>query len=305
MPHTPTRPSSKSTIDIIFTTHTPLIASMTIDTPHSLISDHHPIFIELNTHKDKPPPSLHAPPTPHETWNIKDTTNWEEYRDTLSHHLTSFIITYKPYTHHNDITQTQIDNIWTNLKDIIHLAAKKSIGKKKLNKRSKCWWADDQVQLHHKQLIQSKQTYHQTPTPQTHSLYIQHKNSFKHACKEAKKKSWDKLCSSMISNPKIYWTHYKQTIPSESFPLNSIKNKQTNTLPSTPQESLNNLALHFQETNKLNTLTDPSIERIVNEFMHSPYPQKLSKSLSQHLAKHPAPTSKILVLQSNGGQKPH
>jgi hypothetical protein len=304
----PTMVTSGFTIDLAITNDGSMISEMKI-IYDQMISDHYPIQIKFLSQQQQlfqlsiPKPvcnehvKLNAKPKITADMNltaqeIKELTDkkWEPFTEQLQIILNPLLSKwnglYLPIIENHQsllaeqiktptelITQQEIDVIWQELKELILLLSDVTIGNKKINNRSKHWFNDRRVLDSLKHLRKCKRHYFndRSNMEKKQQLYLA-KQQWYSIVHETSVNNFKQFCSTLNNNKKIYWNTWNRSKPSSFTPLNSICNLQTNALPTSMEQSLDNLCEYFASVSTMtseNSLSD-EVKEQVNEFIQTP-----------------------------------
>jgi exonuclease III len=288
-----------STIDLAISSEQYIINNMKTITD-SMFSDHYPIEINIPLNMDMTMPNEKS--SPHLTWDthpkiettdpqkIKEAMDekWKPFTELLSHSLlellnelennySSIIQQHKNLLQTNiqtpiQITQEKINEIWNEIKQIIISTSKTTIGEKKIDNKYKHWFTNDKIQEKLKSLRHAKNKYFANRTDENKKHLYQMKQEWFETERQIRNENFQSFCSTLSNNNKIYLNTWMRNKPNTFTPLTNICNLQTNQLPKTTKESLDNLAQYFASVSTSsdeNKLSDTA-QTIVDEFHQQP-----------------------------------
>lgn len=165
-------------------------------------SDHYPIFFSISPMK--PPTSSPAQPTAR--FNTRK-ANWSEFSDLFREKIEQLLLSVlldieqlSPSTLSQDIaggntlSVPALDNLGSSLTKAITYAAELTIPKLKLGPRFKPWWTDELYNLR-LDLGQKTRNNRRNPTATSIKAYLESRNTFLQAVKQAKREHWNNFLS--------------------------------------------------------------------------------------------------------------
>jgi hypothetical protein len=281
-PAAPTHPDYDSVIDLALTSDMSIVSGFDVLDIDSdgvwLRSDHYPIKVTLQSVAPHPPTTNNK----HKVWSTKN-ADWEMFNSILNHQLPSwlhqatslledgdctFLINPSPDTAshiNNSSNQSMVDNIWSSLHTIIIRAANIAVGKHTTSRTSKAWYTFDPLlpsfnrDYHraYKSLLRHKKRNTLQSNPHIVERYHLAKATYRDAASNAKNQCWRQIADKIDDKHKIVWAKWKLTNPSNLPPLSSFSTPAC-PFPSSPQQSLDNLASHFASISTIPN--DPSFD---------------------------------------------
>lgn len=258
---TPTRAHAIHTIDLILSTSSDLVTSFNVDTTSfiSNSSDHYPLNFSIQCFSSIPT-TTSAPISAHHQWNITNYTNWEKYTNTVNNivngnNLKLSLMEFLP----SSVSLSCIDEYWKLLKNILVEAATDVISIKLLPPQPKPGFNTPKVikaVLHLRQCKKIKQRNNNNinrieyKKAREELLLLIKSARYNHFMKKLKSVSIKK-------NSKQFWNTYNKYLnkstSSSSSPSSVLKvhHPITNASPSSPSDSLNNLACTFSNASVL------------------------------------------------------
>lgn len=260
-------------IDLAITSHPQLFSSCTVYNDVSseiqLISDHYPVMvtIPINAYQQ-----LNHIPQP--KWNMPK-ADWKMYQEIctkLAPNLIELIDSINEIRYHCT-KQERIEELWRNMKQMIHSAAEEAIPLLPVNaNKKKHWWYEnnqlDQLLKQYHNALHHHKRHPDDPTakPQLKSA----KKVWKAAVKSAKTQSWFRFIKKCEDHDgRMQWKLLNRSFGTTGRAnLSNIRNKQ-NELPRTKIDAVNNIAAHFAEVNSLpaDMHYDAKHHDIVNEYV--------------------------------------
>ena len=240
-PHIPTT-LNNSILDLAITNCPHIINNATLKQIEELYSDHIAMIITLPLLQ--PPPHLNQQKT---IWNINDTTDWPSFTLHLHDQLDPFIVQLRNHIYRLDpLSQPQhiIEQDWLALKHLITSSALTKVGIKQSRPSTKRWFHNSIVHTTYKTFIKHKRRYLKRRTPHHHFSYVAARKMWQRVSHNAKNESWLHFTKQIESNNQINWKTWHKNTSKQKFPLLSITDSN-NQLPSSPQQSLNNMASYF------------------------------------------------------------
>jgi hypothetical protein len=275
-PLPPTRPISNSIIDLCISTHPQLVNSFKVLSNSYLLSDHDAIMVTfLSPHSS----SLFSSRVvaPHTKWDTKR-ADWDLFQTCLIDHLSEWYNTYQIYLHvsPSNLSESEsvcfINKCWQQLLSIIMRAAKLCVGKVTIKHSSKKWFTVNPAiptlyqQFRKLYRAVTRHKLHGTLTSDLLNAYTSAKRNYNQATYYAKQLCWAQLASTIDRKHKVVWSAWRRTIPSCTPPLPSFSSPSL-PYPTTPYQSLNNLADHLANVSSLPS--DPAFDNSMNSTVDS------------------------------------
>ena len=291
----PTHPIYDSVIDLALTSDVNIVAGFDVLQFNTwLTSDHHPISVTLESLISAPPVSDNR----HRTWSLKH-ADWDMFQLLLNSQLPAWTTTATNLLENGECTdiisyqsplassqqlssnQSMINTMWSSLHNIIISAANSSVGKHCVSRTSKPWYTIDPAipQLNrdyrraYKAFLRHRKNDTLDSNPHIIDVYKQTKKDFRDAAFKAKDQCWRRIADKIDDKHKIVWASFKLTNPSSLPPLASFTTP-TCPNPSSPQQSLDNLASHFAAVSNIpnDPSFDPTMDTIVNNYINDSIP---------------------------------
>jgi hypothetical protein len=232
----------------------------------------------------------HAPPYPTERvrWNTtNDIPSWIPFQTHLTEALKEWTGRYNEWGNNNtptSITQTQMDECWQQLLDIIMTAARECVGMITVRPDSKEWWAlaPDIMHIHESYRVARRRRRAMNKCGRIVSIvtrvavqaaYAKAKGEFNKAVREAQRLYWQELAEACDETTphnkhKLLWSRSKRLMHTARVPAASFCDAN-GAPPLTPQHAINNMASHLASVSTL--ANDPSHdvdhERHVREYL--------------------------------------
>lgn len=232
----------------------------------------------------------HAPPpqTERVRWNTtNDADTWIPFQTHLAESLTEWTGKYQDWGNNNTpstISQTQMNDCWQHLLDIIMTAARECVGIINVRPDSKEWWAlaPNIMCLHETYRVARRRRRAVNKAGRVVSIatrvavqaaYVKAKGEFNKAVREARQMYWQQLAEACDETTphnkhKLLWSRSKRLMCSARVPAASFCDA-TGAPPLTPQHAINNMASHLASVSTL--AHDPSHdvdhERHVREYL--------------------------------------
>ena len=254
LPHFSTSPPhTTSIIDLAITNNVNLFHHFSVDTGNTLLSDHRAIIVSLTSRSHPTTIPLRY------VWRTHDhDVPWILFQQQLTILLQTWRDRWEHMISHNQqVEQSDIDECWSQLHDIIKHAAHKTIKKKAIRHTSQHWFTIDPLipSLHQTYIRLRRARDRMGPKSRTipthlNNRYRDARHKFNDAMRCAKQKCWEELVKQVDNNHRIIWTAWHKTTPSASTSLPTFKSN-THGPPTSPIENLNILARHFQSVSTL------------------------------------------------------
>jgi hypothetical protein len=261
---------TKSIIDLAFSDSPAIISHFEVAKHFPLLSDHKPILITLKSNH------INVTPKQQPTFNFEK-ADWSAYNAHLKTHVASYnqlfdSIVRDPANNTLKNRMKSITTLWDKLSTMIHLSASMSIPLVKVSKNYNHWWKyEPDLPNMREKYRQAKYVYVNSRTPETKNALKVAYSSFRALCRSAKNQHHKKKVEKIVDNVthEILWNHYTKLSPRTKQSLDNINNNQ-HMPPTSPTESLNNLAHNFAEISKptlLRNLEDLKIHyEVENEY---------------------------------------
>lgn len=141
----------ESVLDLAMSSHPHMISSMRVLSDSCIQSDHYPISITFHTSTTSLPRNSTHDRT---KWRVDaDADTWKLFASRIDHALPTWTSLYALYNTATSpsMSQTMMDDCWSQLMSIITDAAKTTIGSKRVSPNHADWWSKDPniETLHH------------------------------------------------------------------------------------------------------------------------------------------------------------
>jgi Reverse transcriptase (RNA-dependent DNA polymerase)/Endonuclease-reverse transcriptase len=261
-----------SIIDLAITSYGHYVNQMEILSNEILESDHCPILIEINLTKDE---ELFVPTDPDVRrikWNVKN-ADWKRYEELMTNHITIQSNDLDQLMNRNEITLPvssitrkelirRLELTWNILKSSLINVAHMVVGESVITSRNKHWWSYPGVSEMYNDLRSlrnniEKRRNHRNCIDEVldsqNQEYYSLRKRWRKLVRDARQYGWEQLCQQIQQNPKqvMNWNRWKKTQPSTYTSLNSIPHPITGNLPTDLTQSLEHLAIHFENISTL------------------------------------------------------
>jgi hypothetical protein len=260
-----TRPSYDTTVDLALVSDIRHVSAFDVLHDTWLLSDHLPICVTMT----RPAAPVIPSHPPHQVWSIKD-ADWSVFTSLLLNPMTEWIRKHTPLLYSTpasapNVTMQTINDLYSSFQSIVLDAASTAVGKHTVSNTSKAWYtAHPTLPTLHSEFrrlyqLLKRHRLSNSITPSLVQQYNSAKQEYRSAVLEAKTKCWQAVTEKLDDRHKIVWSQWKKTIPSNLPPLASFQSPSSpSSLPSTPQQSLDNLAQHFANVSRIPN--DPSFD---------------------------------------------
>ena len=265
--HTSTTPhrSGDSVLDLAMASpaYVHMVSRMDILADEYIRSDHMPILLTFRHPTDSVITS-----TSHTRWRIRD-ANWPLFAAYLTETLPLWTAAHDGYNTAtaSRMTQRDIDRCWSQLHNIINIAADRCIGTCVVTSQSQHWWSRDPAipSLHaayrtatdHYRRLRHRRAGSVSDTViATARANSQHaKRAFQQAATAARRAASDDMVAELDDasqgrRPKLVWSQLARIRRHKRTPLPSFPDS-AGSPPRTPIQALNNMARHLQSVSSL------------------------------------------------------
>lgn len=258
-----------SIIDLVLSTSPNLISNLSFNLEPFISSDHRPITITL----EQPSINSNIYEPPHMAWDIHHSLDWETSLppalstayNCIKHQFNC--LSNLPHTHSQ--AQNTIDKTYELFISTLDNTLRQLIGKTEIKHVDKPWFDKPHIKrmYNHMTRVKSLAIKHGMPHMHDHAKSL--RRQLQRLVRKEKEKSWGNLVRSLDSNPRSQWKLLKRVTPSSYSPLRSISHPTTKELPTSHQDSLNNLAYAFSLAAEPPPSTIPSYhEQILDRYQH-------------------------------------
>jgi hypothetical protein len=246
MPHTPTRPSSGTIIDLVITNRPHIVSDVCLADDMNLRSDHHAILTTLSHHNVRGVPTAprsHTTVAVRTNWHTNNVV-WPNFTERLTANVAPWNTAGMRTPDEVTTAQSIVDTRWDELRSIIIATAQSIVPVRRQGTVYARWWSYPHIDmnaLHKKLRAAIRQYIRGGRRPYHYAVLVNTRKDWRKAYKAAHEWEWMELCEHIESRPHVLsWSHWRRLqARTRRRHLNNIADVDGN-LPRTPRESLNN-----------------------------------------------------------------